>query len=340
MSTKFQSLFGNIFTVVSFLIIILWSIIGVKYMFLKYFNPSKYHQLKNIEPPSPYLLNYIHLFDVLTWIFNIYIVILSYGVYDYADKVCNYNMDETPFNWKEICLKTSLCDIYNDECVFNISIHYIWISIDVGICIAVLAALFYICKILSEDNFEDNFFYTCRCCAEDNLLLTNYVIDTSHFICLICFRKTIWNHHYLNRKFFPILPSKCKILLWHNIWGKYMLLFIPLLILYIGYNDAHFGVEWYDVFPMLFVWILNEIIKRQYRKLPPYDMYCHIQYVINSVYGKSLGAVIWLFLKDDQEILETHTDHKISMERHTSIEKTERHQQISTEKETEIERLL
>eukprot|EP01084_Bolivina_argentea_P182312 314753_1 len=279
MSTKFQSLFGNIFTVVSFLIIILWSIIGVKYMFLKYFNPSKYHQLKNIEPPSPYLLNYIHLFDVLTWIFNIYIVVISYEIYYHAHEVCS--MEEKPLNWKEICLKTSLCDINNNECVSNAVIDYIWIFVLVSICINVLASMLHPCIQVNQDQISD------------------FLINGSHFICLRYFKKTKWSHHYLKRNFFPISSAHCKLLFLYNVWGRYLMLFISsLLTLYIGYNDGDFGVEWYNIFPILFIWILNEIIKNKYRKLPPYDRNDHIQYVINSVYGKSLGGVIWSFIKE------------------------------------------
>eukprot|EP01084_Bolivina_argentea_P198439 339799_1 len=221
----FHIVVGTLFVIVSFLIIIFWSIIGLKYIFLKYFNPLKYHKVKNIEPPSPYILNYIHLFDVLMWIFNIYIVVISYGIYFYADQVCS--MNEKPFNWKEICLNTSLCDTHNNECVSNASIEYIWIVAVISICITVLANL---CSLCIGDEAVSGFFHI------------------SHFICLQCFQKTKWNHYYLNRTFFPVSSGHWKLILLYNIWGRYLMLFISsLLTLYIGYNDGDFSIGWYDI---------------------------------------------------------------------------------------------
>eukprot|EP01084_Bolivina_argentea_P042396 78173_1 len=324
---SFQMIMGVTICILAFTCIWSWILFFVYlYMFLKCQKPELYKQIVYIEPPSTKLYRYLYLSDILVWTSQIYILlILTLWFSYYKNDVCNsinvideYQVDDEISKWQNneaICLMfESVCfyDTNNDKCKIHSWIQQLYFLSIIAFIIAASVNLavipFLHCtecigklKSRTTIGFISNFTY----------MMCPYTCENSNSKCTRAGGindEQIYNI-YTKRQFFIIYSNysrKLMLAIFVLVHGivRYLLFFVPALILYFHcHNDKNidFTLKWFDIFPVIFLVLLNESIKIRYKMLPAYYKTNHIVFILNRIFKENVTSVILMFLGDEYD---------------------------------------
>eukprot|EP01083_Nonionella_stella_P164042 541727_1 len=285
-----QSIFGTIVAIISFSIICVWSILFIKnHLFLRYVHPATY-----IGPPSLHQFTYISLSDLFVWLIQIYILLLCAGIYGHSkDDIC----ESIPV--LDLCKLRSICAIDDGICTSTPLIYSFYIVSFVALCLSMLCVCFGIimiklevCEILCSGN--------TKCKGRMTHCFTAKLFLYCHSKAL---QENVIQNEYFQRTFWPIDRP---VVLFYLI--RYCVFFIGPLLFYFEYifDDElmDLNIKWYDVFPVLLVLILNEMIKKRYRMLPPYNRTKHVEYILMQFCActQHIGSLIMSFVGEDDDV--------------------------------------
>eukprot|EP01083_Nonionella_stella_P000005 8_1 len=276
----FQQIFGIMIAVVVLCMICIWCIIFTKNFVLKT------TQMMNIEPPSFVVLNYVYVCDAFIWVIQIYLVVLCFAMRIHYEDICS----SLPLS---VCGLHLNCDVHETECALQQWAIPLLVS---GFALALLIASIVGVLLGSGDCSPD--WVQKGIPSRTTHCVTIFIWN----ICMYVPDEKNWNeiikHQYKQRTYAFWHYSKALVIFYMI---RYVAFFIPPLCLYFVYineesEEIDFKLQWYDVLPVLLLVILNEVIKKRYQMLSPYDEQKHVQFILTEYCGDGIGALIAAFL--------------------------------------------
>ena len=123
------------------------------------------------------------------------------------------------------------------------------------------------------------------------------------FLCLIFMNNYLWRF-CIDQYFYKRLLFKYQRhhIIYYSI--RYIPYSIITIYLYLEFNDLNKGiiVHWFDMLPMTFLLILNEIIKIIYRMYKPYQRHQHVAFILKDYFGPHISSIIADFLYDSKSV--------------------------------------
>eukprot|EP01084_Bolivina_argentea_P161125 280505_1 len=281
---------GLIISIISITTLIIIIKLCSQYLLTKRFFPKKFYIKYALNPPTLKLILYLQWMDLFILFSQCYILARNLQSFQIWRKHCNsYNYFEDPN-----ANPAGQTDDVFPECDAD-KYCYIWydnISADcdpTSTGIGAVAILMIIMAVINAILALARYCLTAPCTNKRNKFEYGGCGDSC---CMLYGNKQIWVGQYLDREFF----RDCWITLTVN-GIRYVLFFILVIPYYFLYDGpVRNYIEWYTLFPILILWILNEFIIKCiiYPSYPKYDYNNHVLYLLEQVFDTNIAKMIWV----------------------------------------------
>lgn len=285
-------------------------------------NRTMYNLRVKIEPPSLCLLASYIFTDILIWVVQLYVIVISFISYEELSAECNIaypeigeNCDYTVSGTRQR-VENQTCATLRDmrfdgcqqsrECDIFISGQYNlenW-SCEGADCVCASDQVYYAIPMLMVITFGMSFCFGISkcfiCCKyfwsyleiqDSRYFWLGYVSDNLWMNCCLWFCQpksfeAVINFYYYKRKYFGY--NYCSV---SYIILRYIIFFIAAFIMFgliDGLNQYQLDtiIYWYDILPLFILWIINElVIKLRYKCLPSYSKKEHVLFILAEVVG-------------------------------------------------------
>lgn len=280
------------------------------------------YNLKNkIEPPSLYLLAYLHTIDIFMWMVQIYIICITFFSYESLSSECNIAHPDIGKNCEYFVFAPNRQRKTNETCVdlreerFDACVNDIdcdvfisgqynlenW-SCEGADCVCASDQVYYAMPMLMIVGFSLSFCMGLfKCCLyrfyfwnyldiiDSRYRVIGFISDSVWFNCCNCWFNSksfeaVIHFYYYKRKYFEY--NCCSLT---YIIMRYGIFFISSLIM-LGLIDGleQYNIDdmiyWYDIIPLFILWLINEfIIKMRYKCITPYSKREHVLFILAEI---------------------------------------------------------
>ena len=264
----------------------------------------------------------MHCFDAFLWIIQWFTISRIIIFYQEWEHICtDYYQPNDEDGVEQLCDANFYCSFTSQKCNASTVLYVIYVFM---VCCISIAAFLEVCRVITiiligcHENMELNE-YRIRLCGNSVFLRILQIPKWKdrYWISII-------HEYYYKRKMFGFEIHEDSLIITYYII-RYLAFFGGSLTFYGIYYSDPAGLKWWEVIPVIIVWLFNEVLLiPHYKLMPIYDEHKHCVWIIYKIYGEEkIANIIMDYVginyckdneeEDDDEMQHLRDDSSVSM---------------------------